>query len=129
VVEGILPSPVDALGHGYRVRVYVGEAAFVDAPVTEVRPQWSDTRKLILERFVYFHEVIAFRAEVPANSLDGRIVRGYISRPIDEIVRSAINSTLGSIHYTVDHTAYPDGAQREFAKFEARRTAANELAI
>lgn len=129
VIEGILPSPVAALGHGYRVRVYIDGALFLDAPVTEVRPQWSDTKKLILERFVFFHEVIGFRAEIPDNFHDGHIARGYISRPVGEIVRNAINTTLGPIHYAVDHTAYPDGAQHEFTKFEARRTPANELEI
>ena len=128
-IEGILPSPIAALGHGYHVRVYVDGELFLDAPVMEVRPQWSDTKKLILERFVHFHEVIGFRAEVPPNFHDGRVTRGYVSRPIDEIVRSVINSTLGPVHYAVDHTAYPDGAEREFAKFEARRTASNELEV
>jgi hypothetical protein len=33
------------------------------------------------------------------------------------------------VHYTVDHNAYPDGAEREYDKFQARRTETNELEI
>jgi len=33
------------------------------------------------------------------------------------------------VHYLVDHTAYPDGAVREFTKFSARQTPENELEV
>ncbi len=128
-IRGILPGKVTDLGHGYRIRVLVEGALFMEAFVTDVRPQWSDTRKLILDRFVHFHEVIEFEARVEASDGNGDFSRAFANRTVDQIVRSAINSTLGPVHYLVDHTVYPDGAQRESAKFLARKMAGNELEI
>lgn len=129
VIQGSLPAGVTDLSHGYRIRAIAEGDVFLDAFVTRVAPQWSDTRKLILDRFVHFHEVIEFEAVREARDGDTRVSRAFINRPIDEIVRMAVNSALGPIHYLVDHTAYPDGAQREYSKFLARKTAANELEI
>jgi endonuclease YncB( thermonuclease family) len=128
-IRGILPGPVTDLGHGYRVRVLLDGQLFVECAVSRVAPQWSDTRKLILDRFVYFHEVIEFEADREAREGNTKISRAFINRPIHEIVKIAINTALGPVHYLVDHNAYPDGAQREHAKFDARRTAANELEV
>ncbi len=128
-IRGILPGKVTDLGHGYRIRVLIEDALFMEAFVTEVRPQWSDTRKLILDRFVHFHEVIEFKAGVEASNANGDLSRAFSNRTVDQIMRSAINSTLGPIHYLVDHTVYPDGAQREYNKFLARKTAGNELQV
>ncbi len=129
LLEGILPSTIATLGIGYRVRIEVDGALFAEAPVVSLRPQWSDTRKLILDQFVRFHEVIEVEAERAAREGNTSITRVYINRAIDHIVRDAINAAPGPVHYAVDHAAAPDGAIREFAKFDARRTAANELEI
>ena len=128
-IRGILPGRVTDLGHGYRVRVLVDGELFAECPITRVHPQWSDTRKLILDRYVHFHEVIEFEAE--RSALDGNtaISKAFINRPIHEIVKTAINYATGAVHYLVDHAAYPDGAQREHEKFDARRTASNELEV
>lgn len=128
-VRGMLPGPVMDLGHVYRVRVFVGGAWFCDAFVTRVGPQWSDTRKLILDRYVAFHEVIEFEAERPARDGNTAVSRGFTNRPIDAIVKGVINGALGPIHYLVAHGAYPDGAQREYGKFIARKTSENELEV
>jgi hypothetical protein len=128
-IRGILPAPVADLSPGYRVRVVLDGAPFLDAVVTAVRPQWGDTKKLILDRFVYFHEVIEFEAEVPARYGNTTVIRAYTNRSVDQIVRNAIDTALGNIHYWVDHTAYPDGAEREYAKFLARKTDENELEV
>ncbi len=128
-VRGILPGKVTDLGHGYRIRVLVNDELFLEAFVTDVKPQWSDTRKLILDRFVHFHEVIEFEARVEASEGNGDISEAFTNRTVDQIVRTAINSTLGPIHYVVDHAVYPDGAQREYTKFLARKTAENELEV
>lgn len=128
-IRGILPGKVTDLGHGYRIRVLVEDVLFMEAFVTDVKPQWSDTRKLILDRFVHFHEVVEFEAGVEASDGNGDLSRAFTNRTVDQIVRSAINRTLGPIHYLVDHTVYPDGAQREYTKFLARKTAENELQV
>lgn len=128
-IRGILPGKVTDLGHGYRIRVLVDDAVFLDAFVTDVEPQWSDTRKLILDRFVHFHEVIAFEAELESSEGNGQFSRAYSNRTVDQMVRSAVNNTPGPIHYLVDHTVYPDGAQREDTKFLARKMAENELEV
>ena len=61
-IRGLLPGRVTDLGHGYRVRVLVDGELFAECPVTRVRPQWSDTHKLILDRYVHFHEIVEFEA-------------------------------------------------------------------
>lgn len=128
-IDGVLPGPIADLGHGYRVRLFVNGELFAEAPIVRVSPQWSDTRKLVLDRFVYYHEVIEFEAVRPALKGNTKVARAFINRPIHEIVRMAINTATGAAHYTVPHTAYPDGAERESTKFDARRTAANELGV
>ena len=128
-VRGILPGRVTNLGHSYRIKVYVDERLFCDVPVTEVVPQWSDTRKLILDQYVRFHEVIEFLAEGDIAPGNATVSRAYANQTIGAIVRDAINSALGPIHYTVSHTAYPQGAEREYLKFLARKTPENELEI
>lgn len=128
-MRGLLPEGVTNLGHGYRVRVLLDDNLFCEASVTETAPQWSETRKLILEKYVTFREIIEFTAA--RDPLDGNtaVSRVYTNRSINAIVKDAIQSAPGPMHYTVAHAAYPDGAQREYQKFVARKTDANELEI
>lgn len=128
-VRGLLPAGVLDLSHGYRIRVVVNDAEFCEATVTEVAPQWSDTRKLILDKYVTFHEVIEFAAERDGDEGNTAVSRAYANRAIEAMVKDAIQSAPGRIHYTVAHTAYPGGAQREYGKFLARKTADNELEV
>lgn len=128
-VEGLLPGGLTELGHGYKVRVLAGGQLFCEAAITRVSPQWGDERKLILDQYVRFQELIAFEAEggsAPGNTF---IARAYADTDVASIVRDAINRAAGSIHYSVDHVAYPDGAVREYQKFLARKTPENELEI
>ncbi len=129
VVRGILPGAIADLSHGYRVRLYVEDELFAEAPITRLTPQWSDTRKLVLDRFVYYHEVIEFEAVNEALEGNTKVSRAFINRPIHEIVRAVINTAMGPVHYLVSHSAYPDGAEREYDKFNARKMAANELGV
>ena len=122
-VQGILPGRVEDLGHGYRIEVVLDGEVFLSAFVNSVNPQWSDTRKLILERFVRFHEVISFEAAFEKDDLNTKVVRSYTNRTVGQIVRDAIQRAPGEIHYLVDHGAYPDGAAREYQKFLSRKTA------
>ena len=135
-IRGLLPGRVTDLGHGYRIRIFVDDPSpyplapspcFCEACVTQVRPQWSDTRKLILDRYVSFHEVIEFEAELPAVGCE--LSASFRNRTAGELARGMINRAPGSIHYGVAHGAYPDGAEREYAKFLARKMPANELEI
>lgn len=128
-IRGLLPAGVTILGHGYRVRVIIDGHTFCDAWVTRIAPQWSDTRKLILDRYVSFHEVVEFEAVGVACRGNAAVSRGFANRSVSAMVRSVINSAIGPVHYLVNHTAYPDGAQREFAKFVTRRTSENELQL
>lgn len=127
-IAGILPSAA-TLGIGYRIRVWVDGRLFCEAPVTVVNPQWGDMQKLILDQYVTFHEMLAFTAERDWAEMDGTVSRGFTNAAIGDIVKGLIDRTPGHVHYRVHHTAYPEGAQREWAKFLARRTAANELAV
>ncbi|MEA3364486.1 MAG: hypothetical protein U9Q79_02505 [Candidatus Hydrogenedentes bacterium] len=129
VIEGLLPEGIVALGPGYRIVVAIEDAPFCEAEVTWVGPQWSDTKKLILDRYVSFHEVIAFRAERDDGHWNTRVSRGYGSARLDAIAKDVISAAEGPVHYLVTHTGYPDGAQREYEKYLARKTQYNELEI
>jgi len=128
-VQGMLPPGVMDLGHAYRIRVLVEDEVFCEAPVTRLEPSWGDRRRLILDRYVSFHEVIEIEAERPARDGSTTVAWAYKNRRIDAIVKEMINRALGSVHYWVTHSAYPDGAEREYAKFLSRKTAGNELEV
>jgi hypothetical protein len=64
-IAGLLPVELENLGPGWTVRVIVDGKLFCRAVVTETAPQWSDTRKLILEKYVTFQELMAFTAARP----------------------------------------------------------------
>lgn len=128
-IRGILPGRVPALGYGCRVRVSVGGRFFCEAEVTRLEPQWGDTRKLILERYVNFHEVIVFEAERRVEAANTTVKRASTGREISALIKDLVNHAPGPIHYRVAHAAYPDGARREHQKFLARRTPENELQV
>ncbi|MFO7974860.1 MAG: thermonuclease family protein [Candidatus Hydrogenedentota bacterium] len=127
VIEGLLPKDVIALGPGYRVVVTVEDEPFCEAAVTWVGPEWSDTKKLILDRYVPFHEVIAFRAEREDADRNTRVRCGYASERLDAIVKDVVSAAEGPVHYLVTHETYPDGATREYQKYLGRKMPANEL--
>jgi hypothetical protein len=128
-VLGLVPASVAHLSHADVIRVWVEGALFCEARVVAVRAHWSDTRKLILEKYVRFHEIVEIEAQRPARWGDGRISRAFVNKTPDAIVRDAINATPGPIHYLIDHSAYPDGAQREFSKFTSRKRPEAELGV
>lgn len=128
-IRGVLPAGVPTLSPGYRVRVLLDGTLAAEATVTSTGPEWSDTRKLILDRYVNFHEVIAFEAERPARDGNTTVTRAYTNQTVQSIVKDLINRALGPVHYYVDHATYPEGAQREYAKFIGRKSAANELEV
>ncbi len=128
-VRGLLPESVVDLGIGYRVRVLLDGQLFCEAVVSDVSPEWSDANKLILDRYVSLHEVIEFCAETAARAGNTSVKRAYTNQMISAIVKDAIQRAHGAIHYTVAHGGYPDGAVREYSKFDARKTIENELEI
>ncbi|MFA6240990.1 MAG: hypothetical protein WC655_08680 [Candidatus Hydrogenedentales bacterium] len=128
-ISGMLPADVRELSHGYRIRVFIDGALFCEAPVIGVTPHWSDTSKLILDRYVRFQEAIEFVAEQPRDLLNPRVSRAYSNASTAAIVKDLINAALGKLHYTVAHAAFPEGAEREWHKLLARKTPENELQI
>lgn len=129
VIEGILPRKAAEIGYDFTVELWFDDELFLRAKVTQVNPIWSDTKKLILDRFVHFHEVVSFEAERVDDGANWRVMSTHLAETVDEIVKRSINRTLGPIHYGVAHTAYPDGATREYSKLLARKTTENELEI
>ena len=128
-IQGILPAEIPHLGLGYRIRLFLDGRLFLEAPVEEVLPQWGDTRKLILDRFVRFHHVVEFGAQSVGNTVNRTVKGGFENETMETIVRESIDRTLGPVHYWINHTAYPEGAQREYSKFLGRKTAGNELEV
>lgn len=128
-ITGLLPREVGQLGPGCKVRLHVNGRLFLDAEVTQTKPQWGDKAKLILDKFVPFHEVIEFEARTDPDEINRRVARAYTNRDIAAMIKDIINAANGPLHYYVDHTAYPDGAQREHAKFLDRKNPGNELEL
>jgi len=120
-MEGLLPVSLAAFGVGYRVDVYVGDRMAASATVTAVRPAWGDVRRLIVDRYVNFQELLSFEAEADGERWNGSVAVRFQHTRIDTMIRSAINRARGPVHYTVAHTAYPDGAEREYGKFSVRQ--------
>jgi endonuclease YncB( thermonuclease family) len=85
-----------------------------------VDPQWGERKKLVLDRFVNFRKIIEVAARRDYDATNALLNKAYTSKEISEIVKDAIESVTGEIHYLVDHDSYPDGAEREFAKFTDR---------
>jgi len=127
--RGLFPDTIAALGPGYRIRAFVDGVLFCDAVLNRTAPEWSDTRKLIFDEYIPFQRIVAFEARGEARAGNTNVTRAYTNREIGAIARDAINSAAGPIHYWVDHTAYPDGAVREYDKFQARRTNETELEV
>jgi len=128
-ITGILPEEAGEIGPGCQLRVHIDGKLFCVAEVQATTPQWSDARKLILDTYVPFHEVLGIQASTSPARLNRRVSRAYTNRDITAIVRDVVNAALGPLHYWVDHTAYPEGANREHAKFLARKTTDNELEV
>ena len=126
-IRGLLPAEIVSLGPGYRVRVLIDGRLFCEAPVQWTAPQWGDTRKLILDRYVPFHEIVEFGARGPLRGGNTMVRRAFKNREISALVRDIINSAPGSLHYYVNHEAYPDGAIREYEKFIGRRRSVDIL--
>lgn len=128
-VEGLLPVSLERFGVGYTVKVWLEGKLAAEAIVTEARPAWGDTRRLILDRYVDFQELLAFTAERDPGEENRRVARSYKNQRVDAMVRDVLNSALGPVHYMVNHESYPDGAEREYAKFLVRKAASSPLEI
>lgn len=128
-INGLLPRDTRELGPGCRVRVYADDTLFLEAEVSRTRPQWGAKNKLILDKLVPFDETVEFEAATDPRDLNRRVSSAFINREVASLLKEAIQLAPGPLHYWVDHTAYPDGAQREHAKFTARKTGGNELEV
>ena len=128
-VKGFLRDPSVDLGHGYGVRIWLGDRVVLDAVVSKIDPQWSDTRKLVFEHYVNLHQLVAFEAERRDDEVDNTISSTFLNETVDAIVKRSIHQILGPIHYWVDHAAYPEGATREYDKLLLRKNAGNELGV
>ncbi len=126
-IEGLLPLSLARFGVGYTVRVLVEGAVVAHGTVTSARPAWGDIRRLIVDRYVDFQELLSVVAIGRWEPWNRHVSVRMENRPVDEMVRTLINHALGAVHYTVAHGAYPDGAVREYEKFIARKALAGAL--
>jgi len=117
---GMLPADLVDVGHEYELRVYLEGRLEVQVPVRVVDPQWGEQKKLVLDRFVNFRKIIEVDARRDYDETNVLLTKAYTSKEVSEIVRDAVESVTGEIHYLVDHESYPDGAEREFGKFMDR---------
>lgn len=128
-MSGLLPTNLPDLGHDYRLRFFLDGELQADVPVHAVDPQWGDIDRWILRRLVEFTETVEIEGRHDFSEWNSTLVKGYVGTEISEMVKDAVSSVTGRIHYLVDHAAYPDGAQREFQKFLARIDGLDELPV
>lgn len=128
-IKGILPLSIRDIGPGYRLRILIEGRLFLEAEVRETQPAWGDNKKLILDRYVNFHEIVEVYAQTGAMEGNGWLSRSYGNRDVASMVRDAINAALGPIHYYVQHGQYPEGTTREYNKLLDRSTPENELEV
>lgn len=126
-LRGLLPADLPTCDLGWTLRLSLDGTAVLEAQVTRLAPQWGDTKKLIVDRYVSFHAVLEVEAETRKALLNESVSHVAVNQPVDRIVRELINRAPGTLHYTVQHDAYPDGAVREYEKFLARASTENAL--
>jgi len=119
-VTGMLPADLVDVGHEYELRLYIEGRLEARVPVRVVDPQWGERKKLVLDRFVNFHKIIEVDGQRHYDETNVLLDKAYTSKEISEIVKDAVESVTGEVHYLVDHAGYPDGAEREFGKFMTR---------
>lgn len=126
-VEGLLPLGIERIGPGWRMRVFIANRLVCDIPVVATRPQWSEARKLVLDRYVSFRGIVVVEGRTEPYAGNLLVAGAWKHAAVDVIARDLIQRAPGRVHYSVAHLDYPDGAQREFAKFIARRLPDNAL--
>jgi endonuclease YncB( thermonuclease family) len=128
-IRGLLAAPLPGLAPGCTAQVRVGHAAPLAAIIHHVAPEWSDAQKLILDDYIALPATTYFEASTATARGNEVVSRTFADTPVADIVRAVVNAAPGPLHYTVAHTAYPEGAEREHAKFLARKTPATELEL
>jgi len=129
VIRGLAPVGLASLGAGYTVRLLVEGALFCAGTVRWTGPAWGDTKRLVIDRYVSFRELLAFEARGARRAGNTWVSRRYVNTRVSGIVRDLLERAPGPVHGTVAHGAYPEGAAREWAKFVARRTRTEALAV
>lgn len=128
-IRGLLAAPLAGLAPGCTAQVRVGHAVPLSATIHHVAPEWSDAQKLILDDYIALPATTYFEARTATARGNEVVSRTFVDTPVADIVRAVVNAAPGPLHYTVAHTAYPEGAEREHAKFLARKTPATELEL
>jgi hypothetical protein len=128
-IAGLLPSDLTDMGHDYRLRFFLDGELQADVPIHTIDPQWGDIDRVILRRLVEFPEVLEVKGQQNFSTWNSTLTKAYVGAEISEMVKDAVSSVTGPLHYLVDHTAYPAGAQREYQKFLDRKGSLDELPV
>jgi len=94
-IRGLLPADTPDLGHAYRVEVRLDGARVCEGRVELLRPCWSDAKKLILDRYVTFHELLEIEARSTVRAGNTRVARTCVQREISAAVKDVINAAPG----------------------------------
>jgi len=128
-IVGLLPTDLRDLGHGYLLKFYLDGRLEAEVPLDMVDPQWGEIDRWILRRLVEFDETLEVDGRRLYSDWNRTLTKAYVNTEVSELVRDAVSSVSGRLHYLVDHTAYPDGAEREYQKFQSRLGSLDELPV
>jgi hypothetical protein len=132
IARGLLPADMpglEGLAPGWRVHCIVDGVVMGEATIGRVNEQWSDMRKLVLDRYVPFHRICEIEADSQPDRESAWVSGTYENLSISAILRDLVQRAAGKVYCTVEHTGYPAGAQREYQKFLARKSESNELQV
>ncbi|MFC1735125.1 thermonuclease family protein [Candidatus Hydrogenedentota bacterium] len=128
-VRGLLASKDLRVGHNYVLEVYLDGRRECEVEVKTVTPTYGDSKKLILDKYIDFSSMVSVSGEMDWDELNGLVGQAYTNMTVSEIAKDVITLAPSDLHYYVAHDVYPDGAERESAKFLARRPGLSEFPV
>jgi endonuclease YncB( thermonuclease family) len=118
---------VPGLGPGCGASLYLDGALWRAYAIARTAETWNADLQLEHNTRPPRRDRMTIEGSASLSEFNTPIRRIYADARLDAIVRDVVHRAPGPLHLTVDHNAYPDGAQREFGKLIARINSDNEL--
>lgn len=118
---------VEGFGPGCTIDVYLDNMLWQRYETTRTQLRWDADFQPEHATRRPLRDVMLVEAQATKQAVNTRLRRAYVGVTLEEALMDVINRAPGSIHYLIDHNAYPDGATHEYAKFLERISSENEL--
>ena len=118
---------VEGFGPGCTIDVYLDNTLWQRYETTCTQLRWDADFQPEHATRRPLRDVMLVEAQAAKQTMNTRLRRAYVGVTLEEALMDVINRAPGSIHYLINHDAYPDGATREYGKFLGRISPDNEL--